>query len=182
MSLVTDSASSYFGSMLSQAGITSSNTQLQINVILSAWQLVVALLGSCLAEKLGRRKLALSSLISCSVFFYLLAGLTARYGTSDSKSGVYGTVACIFLYLGAYSFGITPLTAIYAPEVLSYNMRATGMAMNTMLTKACGVLVTMAFPYALADIGWMTYIANASWNIAFILYVYFNGSRRRGRR
>ncbi|KAI8170560.1 hypothetical protein K4K49_004245 [Colletotrichum sp. SAR 10_70] len=143
----------YFGRMLSQAGVTDPTTQLQINVILSSWQLVVAITGSTLAEKLGRRVLALGSLGTCSIFFYLLAGLTAKYG--------------------AYAFGITPLTAMYAPEVLSYNMRANGIAMQGILIKSCGVLVSMAFPYLMESIGWKTYIVNASWNILIWVYIYF---------
>ncbi|KAF9871964.1 hypothetical protein CkaCkLH20_10596 [Colletotrichum karsti] len=170
----------YFGRMLSQAGITDSTTQLQINVILSSWQLVVAVTGSTLAEKLGRRLLALGSLGACSAFFYLLAGLTAKFGTSGDKAGTYGTIACIFLFLGTYSFGITPLTAMYAPEVLSYNMRANGIAMQGILIKSCGVLVSMAFPYLFESIGWKTYIVNASWNILIWLYVYFEWVETKG--
>lgn len=167
--------------MLSQAGVTDPDTQLQINVILSSWQLVVAVAGSCLAERLGRRVLALTSLGTCTFFFYLLAGLTAKYGTSHEKAGTYGTIACIYLFLGAYSFGITPLTAMYAPEVLNYNMRASGTALLGMAIKSCGVLVTMAFPYMLQNIGWKSYIVNASWNIPFWVFIYFYWVETRGR-
>ncbi|CAG9989216.1 unnamed protein product [Clonostachys byssicola] len=170
----------YFGSMLTQAGIGNPTTQLQINVILSSWQLVVAITGSSLAEKLGRRFLALFSLGTCSAFFYVLAGLTAKYGTAGDKAGTYGTVACIFLFLGAYAFGITPLTAMYTPEVLSYNMRANGIAMQGILIKSCGVLVTLAFPYMLESIGWKSYIINASWNILLWLYIWFQWVETKG--
>lgn len=159
--------------MLSQAGVTKPNTQLQINVILSCWQLICAVAGSCLAERLGRRFLALVSLGTCSAFFYLLAGLTAKFGAANDKSDTYGTISVIFLFLGAYSFGITPLTAMYAPEILSYNIRATGLALQGIAIKSCGVLVTMAFPYMMEDIGWKTYIVNASWNVLFWLYIFF---------
>ncbi|KAH7376890.1 hexose transporter [Plectosphaerella cucumerina] len=170
----------YFGSMLKLAGIEDPTTQLQINVILSSWQLVVAVTGSSLAEKLGRRVMALTSLALCTFFFYLLGGLTSLYGDSGYRPGVYGTIACIFLFLGSYSFGITPLTAMYAPEVLSYNMRANGLAMLGMLIKSCGVLVTMAFPFMMESIGWKTYIVNASWNILIWLYVYFQWVETKG--
>jgi MFS-type transporter involved in bile tolerance (Atg22 family) len=166
--------------MLTQAGIGNPTTQLQINVVLSSWQLVVAITGSSLAEKLGRRFLALFSLGTCSAFFYILAGLTAKYGTAGDKAGTYGTVACIFLFLGAYAFGITPLTAMYAPEVLSYNMRANGIAMQGILIKSCGVLVTLAFPYMLESIGWKSYIINASWNILLWLYIWFQWVETKG--
>ncbi|KAL0263029.1 hypothetical protein SLS55_002004 [Diplodia seriata] len=163
----------YFSTMLEQAGITDASTQLQINVILSAWQLVVALSGSLLAERIGRRMSALSSLGSCTLFFYMLGGLTAKYGNSTNASGIYGTIACIFLFLGAYSFGITPLTVMYQPEVLSYSIRATGMSISTVTSNACGLLVTFAFPFALDAIGWKTYMINATFNVflwAFIAY------------
>ncbi|PQE16382.1 hexose transporter protein [Rutstroemia sp. NJR-2017a BVV2] len=155
-------------------------TQLQINVTLSAWQLVVAVSGTFLAERLGRRLLALLSLGACAIFLYLLAGLTAKFGTSSDKSGIYGTVACIFLFL-SYSFVITPLTAMYALEVLFYNMRANGIAMQGICIEVCGVFVTMAFPYMLESLGWKTYIFNASWNILFWVYGYFQWVETRGR-
>lgn len=127
--------------MLSQAGIKDSNTQLQINVILSAWQLVVAFIGSLSAEKIGRKVLCLVSLGFATIFFFMVGGLTAAFGESANKSGVYGTVASIFLFLGAYSFGLTPLTVMYGPEVLSYSLRATGMSLTTVASKSCGLLV-----------------------------------------
>ena len=167
--------------MLDQAGITNSTTQLQINVILSAWQLVVAISGSFLADRLGRRLLMLLSLGACTFFLFLLAGLTAKYGNTTDKSGTYGTVACIFLFLGAYSFGITPLTAMYAPEVLPFNMRANGTAVQGICIKASGVFVTIVFPYMFASLGWKTYIINASWNIIFWAYVYFQWVETKGR-
>ncbi|CAG9950555.1 unnamed protein product [Clonostachys rosea f. rosea IK726] len=163
----------YFGSMLTQAGIGNPTTQLQINVVLSSWQLVVAITGSSLAEKLGRRFLALFSLGTCSAFFYILAGLTAKYGTAGDKAGTYGTVACIFLFLGAYAFGITPLTAMYAPRGPVVQHARQWNRDAGILIKSCGVLVTLAFPYMLESIGWKSYIINASWNILLWLYIWF---------
>ncbi|KAF4954511.1 hypothetical protein FSARC_12124 [Fusarium sarcochroum] len=177
---VVDTLEYYFGSMLTQAGLGDPTTQLKINVCLSSWQLVVAIIGSGLSEKLGRRVLVLTSLGLCSVFFYLLAGLTAKFGTAGDTAGTYGTVACIFLFLGSYAFGITPLTAMYAPEVLPYNMRANGIAMQGIVLKSCGVLVSMAFPYMLEAIGWKTYIINASWNILLWIYIYFQWVETKG--
>ncbi|KAF2106105.1 hexose transporter [Lophiotrema nucula] len=161
----------YFGTMLEQAGIDDSNTQLQINVILSAWQLIVAFCGSLSAEKIGRKTLCLVSLGSATVFLYMVGGLTATFGEGTNRSGVYGTVASIFLFLGAYSFGITPLTVMYGPEVLSYSIRAGGMSLSTALSKSCGLLVTFAFPYGFAAIGWKMYMINASFNVLLWSFV-----------
>lgn len=62
----------YFGDMLTQAGITNVDTQLQINVILSAWQLICAVTGSVLAERIGRKWLAGISTALSAVFLYML--------------------------------------------------------------------------------------------------------------
>ncbi|KAF4126261.1 Sugar (and other) transporter [Geosmithia morbida] len=163
----------YFGTMLSQAGITSETKQLEINLGLSAWQFIAALTGSLLADRIGRRGLALISLGTCTIFFYILGGLTAAYGESENKPGVYATVATIYLYLGAYSFGITPLTSMYGPEVLSYSIRASGIACYAVGSELSGFFVTMVFPIMFDNIGWRTYMINASWNVLLWIFVYF---------
>lgn len=62
--------------MLSQAGITSTDTQLEINVILSVWCFACAIVGTCLADKIGRKPLAAGSLGVALVFLYLVGILT----------------------------------------------------------------------------------------------------------
>lgn len=144
----------YFGDLLSGAGITSPTTQLQVNVILTSWTLVIAILGSLFADKYPRKWLCAGSLTGGIVTLYLLAGLTALYGNTDNTSGIYGTVAMIFLYNATYAWGITPLTVLYPPEVLSFDLRAVGMGIYTFTTKLCGLFVTMAVPFGLAAISW----------------------------
>ncbi|KAJ1299580.1 hypothetical protein OPQ81_010401 [Rhizoctonia solani] len=152
----------YFGSMLTAAGISSSTTQLQINVILSSWQLVVALTGSVLAERLGRRALALTSLGACSVFFYMLAGLTAKYGSGDDQVRR--------LRHNRLHLPLPRLTTASASPSDGYGI----------LIKTCGVFISFVFPYLFEAISWKTYIVNASWNIIIWLYVYFHWVETRG--
>ena len=163
----------YFGTMLSQAGISSAATQLQINVILTARSLIIAVVFSWYVDTVSRKWLCSLRLGRGVICFYLLGGLTYAYGSGTNTAGIYGTIACIFLYNGTYSFGITPLTAIYPPEILSYQIRATGMAMYTFLTKGCGLFATFVFPFALEAIGWKTYIINASFDILMLAFVVF---------
>jgi MFS family permease len=159
--------------MLSEAGIKDATKQLQINVILNSWALVVSVTASFFSDKIGRKALCEISLAGCTIFFYLVGGLTGAYGTSTNTSGIYGTLAAIFLFVGSYHIGITPLTVLYPPEILSYRIRATGMGLYTLTTKLFGLLVTMAFPYSFAAIGWKTYMINASFNILLLLVVVF---------
>lgn len=170
----------YFGDMLSSAGISDPTTQLQINVILTSWTFVVAVVASFFADKLGRKTLCILSLSAGVVALYILAGLTAVYGNSGYKPGVYGTIAMIFIYNATYAWGITPLTVLYPPEVLSFDIRAVGMGIYTFTTKLCGLFVTMVVPFGLSAISWKVYIINASVDILMVSFVVFVWVETRG--
>ena len=158
----------YFGDILSGAGIEEPTTQLQVNVILTSWTLVVAVVASWYADWLGRKTLCSLSLVGQIITLFLLAGLTALYGESTNNSGIYGTIAMIFLYNATYAWGITPLTVLYPPEVLSFDIRAVGMGIYTFTTKLCGLLVTMAVPFGLEAIGYQFYIVNACADVLMV--------------
>ncbi|KAH7412312.1 general substrate transporter [Phaeosphaeria sp. MPI-PUGE-AT-0046c] len=170
----------YFGDILSSAGIDDPITQLQINVILTSSTLVVALVGSWFADKVGRKKLCAGSLSGGIAALYILAGLTAKYGTSGNKGGIYGTIAMIFIYNATYAWGITPLTVLYPPEVLSFDIRALGMGIYTLVTKLCGLFVAMVIPFGMQAISWKVYIINASIDILFVVFIVFVWVETRG--
>lgn len=157
--------------MMGSAGITDPDTQLQINVILTSFTLIVALVGSWFADKVGRKTLCATTLTAGLLSLYVLAGLTAKYGASGNKSGIYGTIAMIFIYNATYAWGITPLTVLYPPEVLSFDIRALGMGFYTLVTKLCGLFVAMVIPFGMEAISWKVYIINASIDILFVLFV-----------
>lgn len=161
----------YFGDLLTSAGITEPTTQLQVNVILTSWTLAVAILGSLCADKYPRKWLCAGSLTGGIITLYIFAGLTAAYGESNNSSGIYATVAMIFLYNATYAWGITPLTVLYPPEILSFDIRAVGMGLYTLTTKLSGLFVTMVLPFGLAAISWKVYIINASVDILMVVYV-----------
>lgn len=161
----------YFGDMLSNAGIASATTQLQINIILTAWTLVVAVVASWFTDRLGRKWLCSLSMAGQVIALFLLGALTKLYGSSSNNSGIYGTIAMIFLYNAFYAWGITPLTVLYPPEVLSYEIRAVGMAMYTFTTKLCGLFVSMVIPFGLNAIGYQFYFVNACFDIMLIVFV-----------
>ncbi|PQE19802.1 General substrate transporter protein [Rutstroemia sp. NJR-2017a WRK4] len=158
-------ASYYLGTMLDNAGITNTTTQLQINIVLNAWCLCCALVGTYYADALGRRATAIISTSLLTVFLFIVGALTKVYGTSTNKSGIYGTVAAIFLFQGAYSFGWTPLLYLYPPEVLSYPIRANGMGVFTFFLNGVALLCVFSFPFALDSMGWKTYMMNGAWDV-----------------
>jgi hypothetical protein len=93
------------------------------------------------------------------------------YGETSNESGIYATVAAIFLFMGSYSFGFTPLASIYPPEVLNYSIRSTGIGVYQFFTNGFGLMATMVFPYALNRIGWKTYMINGAWDVLQLIFV-----------
>lgn len=93
------------------------------------------------------------------------------YGTSENISGIYGTVASIFLFQGIYSLAWTPLIMLYPPEILNYTMRAYGVGLMEGLGNSFGLMIAYGFPYAFAAIGWKFYMINAVWDILQFIFV-----------
>lgn len=90
---------------------------------MSCWTFLRAVSESYFAGRVGRKPLCVVSLGCQPVLLSLFGGLTAIYGATNNLSGIYGTLAVLFLFQAIYSLGITPLTVLYPPEILSYEIR-----------------------------------------------------------
>lgn len=83
---------------------------------MNVWCLVIALIGTCFMERVGRKTMAIISTSLLTVFLFVFGGLNKANGTSTDTSGIYGSIAVLFLFQGSYSFGWTPLSVLYPPE------------------------------------------------------------------
>ncbi|KAI7190658.1 hypothetical protein KC316_g7677 [Hortaea werneckii] len=164
-------ASYYLGPLLTLAGITSTKVQLEVNIILNAWSLVCALCGTCSVDRLGRKTTALASATTLTVIIFIEGALTKVYGTSENDSGIYATVASVFLFMGAYSFGWTALLYLYPPEVLNYPIRAVGVGLFQFVANATAVLIVFTMPIALDNIGYITYFVNGAWDVLVVIII-----------
>ncbi|KAI1867534.1 hypothetical protein JX265_007336 [Neoarthrinium moseri] len=162
----------YLSKILDQAGVTDSNSQLQINVGISCWCFIVALTGSFMLDVLGRRKQTLACIAGMVVTLFMIGSLIKVFGESENESGIYATIAVVFLFQGFYSFSITPMTSVYPTEISQYKLRSAGIAIFRFFDCGFGLLCSFAMSYAMADIGWKFYLVNASWDIIFGLTVF----------
>ncbi|MCJ1239887.1 hypothetical protein MMC14_007885 [Varicellaria rhodocarpa] len=174
-------ASYYLGTMLSNAGITDTTTQLQINVILNAWCLLCSIGGTWSVDRWGRKPTAVVCTALLTTFLFIVGALTTVYGTSSSTSGIYGTVAAIFLFQGSYSYGWTPLLYLYPPEVLNYPIRANGMGVFQFVANGVALLIVWTMPIALANIGWKTYMINGAWDVVMVGLIAYYWVETKGR-
>ena len=83
----------------------------------------------------------------------------------------------IFLFGMVYSIGLTPLQALYPIEVLSFEMRAKGMAFSSLAVSVGGLLNQFAWPVSLKAMGWHTYIIFVIWDfVQFGVFYFFSKS------
>lgn len=169
---------SYFlGAVLQTCGYSDSIAQANITLINSCQQFVCAIVGAFLVDKVGRRPLLLFSFTGCCVVWLGMTIASAEFAKSGGGLHPDGSVsvgtnlnaskaslAMIFIFGAIFSIGITPLQALYPVEVLSFEMRAKGMAFSSLAVNAAGLLNQFAWPVAMRNIGWKTYIVFTIWD------------------
>ncbi|GAB7353158.1 hypothetical protein MBLNU459_g3691t1 [Dothideomycetes sp. NU459] len=161
-----NSVLSYFlGAVLDTAGITDPIKQSNISLGINCAQFAFAIFGATMADRIGRRPLLLFANIGCGLTWIGMTASSAVFSESGSKNAgaAKATLGFIYIFSFIFSIGFTPLQALYPVEVLSFEMRAKGMAFSNLAVSAGGLLNQFAWPVALAKIGWKTYIVFSVW-------------------
>jgi MFS family permease len=162
---------SYFlTGVLETAGVTNSTVRADLFAAMNAVQCIFSFAGAAFVDTWGRRPMLIWVNVGCSLCW---VGVTAAAGTyAQSKaadpnnpnkvaSGV--AVAMIYLFQVVYSIGWTPLQALYPVEVLSFEMRAKGMAFSNMFVTIGTMVNQFGFPVALQNLAWKTYPVFLIW-------------------
>lgn len=166
----------YMVPALKGAGFTSSIAQTNINLGYACFQFFFALVGAAFVDKIGRRPLMLNGMGGCClVWVAVLAASSQVYDSNGvlNHAASNAVLGFIFIFGAVYSFCLTPLQALYPVEVLSYEMRAKGMAFSSLAVNAGGLLNQFAWPVSLANIGWKTYIVFVVWDAIQTAIFYF---------
>ncbi|KAI0044397.1 general substrate transporter [Auriscalpium vulgare] len=158
--------------LLSNAGITSQNRKLTLNFVNSVTSFIGALSGAASVDHIGRRKLLLISTGSLVVVLAIVTGLLSKVSDSSGSRSTAG-ISFIYLFMVVYSFGWTPMQALYGAEVLSYEARAKGLAFLNLVNQASSCINTFALPVALEKITWKVYIIFLVWDAFEFLVIYF---------
>ncbi|KAJ4385704.1 hypothetical protein N0V93_010133 [Gnomoniopsis smithogilvyi] len=170
----------YFTQILDSVGITSTNAQTGINGGMSIWNLLWAIFGIVLTDKIGRRPLWLTSFVGMAFANVPLTIASAMYKKSGSTSAAYASVVFMFLYNSAFNIGCNPLPYSYTPEILPYNIRAKGMALLFFVSEGALVVNQYVNPIAMASIGYWYYVFYLGMLFLFIGIIYFTFPETRG--
>lgn len=93
----------------------------------------------------------LFSMGMCCLVWVGMTVASALFNQSGQHDGnaARATLSMIFIFGAVYSVGITPLQALYPVEVLSFEMRAKGMAFSSLSVAVGGLLNQFAWPISL---------------------------------
>jgi sugar porter (SP) family MFS transporter len=175
---------SYFLSkFLDTAGIVGDVKQTNVQLGMNAIQIVFAGLGATMVDRFGRRKMLIWVNVACCACWVAITTATSIANITDQSTpeeiaAVPGNVsravlATVYIFQICYSFGWTPMQALYPVEVLSFEMRAKGMAFSNLFT-SIGLLVNQfGIPVALKQIAWKTYIVFLIWCAVQATIIYF---------
>lgn len=165
----------FLPAVLDTVGYKSDDVKAKINLGYACFQYVFALIGAALVDRVGRRPLMLFSMGTCSICWIGVVAASGIYNTTGqtNHNAARAVIAMIFLFGAVFSVGITPLQALYPVEVLSFELRAKGMAFSSLSVNAAGLLNQFAWPISLKQIGWKTYIVFMVWCVVQTAVFYF---------
>ncbi|THU85454.1 general substrate transporter [Dendrothele bispora CBS 962.96] len=166
----------YLPTMMKNAGVTSSHTQLVYNFANSILSAFGAFLGASVTDRIGRRRRLYIGAFVLACLLSIVAALSANFGEAGNTniSGANASITFIFLFGIAYSFTYTPLQALYCAEVMKQDMRAKGMAVHILISNCAGFINTFANSVGLKNLGWKYYFVFVGWNLcASVLWFFF---------
>lgn len=165
---------SYFlPALLTTTGITDPETVLDINLGITISCGVAACSGASLMDRFGRRKILITCCAMLTLLWVGMLATTSVYSETKSSSAAKAAVAFIFLVGIVFSGAYTPLQALYPVEVLGFEQRAKGMALQNMAGNAASLINQFGLPVALQRITWKTYFVFLGTCAAETVYYYF---------
>ncbi|GAA5998046.1 uncharacterized protein JCM10292_002285 [Rhodotorula paludigena] len=147
----------YLGPVLNTVGVTDPIITTGINAGIAMWNLVLAGVGASLVERVGRRKLWITSTAGMLVCYIFLTGLSGGFDATQNQATGLTSIAFLFLTFGFYDIAWTPLSYSYTVELLPYSLRAKGMSLFIWSQQASLVFNGFVNPIALEQIGWRYY-------------------------
>ncbi|ETW84398.1 MFS sugar transporter [Heterobasidion irregulare TC 32-1] len=122
-----------------------------------------------LIERVGRRKLMLSTAFGQCITMVLLAIL----GSIDNSASRIISTALLFVFNTFFAIGWLGMTWLYPAEIVGIRIRAPANALSTASNWIFNFMVVMVTGPSFQNINWGTYIVFASLNAFIIPVVYF---------
>lgn len=158
--------------LLENAGITSQDRRLTLNFVNSVTSYIGALSGSAIIDRFGRRRILLLATGSIIGILAIVTGLLSDAGELSPMRSNAG-ITFIYLFMVVFSFGWTPMQALYPAEVLNYEARAKGLAFLGIVSQMASLINTFGLPVALEKLTWKVYLIFLFWDVFEVVIIYF---------
>jgi len=160
----------FLPNLLVIAGYTSQTQKITLNFVNSVTSFIGALTGSALVDYIGRRRLLL---MSTGTLVVLLTVASALLCDVNSHARGAAGISMIYMFMVVFSFGWTPMQALYPAEVLPYQSRAKGLAFLGVVVQASSCINTFGLPVAFQKISWKILLIFLFWDAFEFFMVYF---------
>tara|TARA_R110002003_G_scaffold296_9_gene18688 strand:+ start:16069 stop:17559 length:1491 start_codon:yes stop_codon:yes gene_type:complete len=154
-------------------GITSVFKQQGLNGGLQIYNWLLASGAALLAERLGRRRLFLTSAGTMLVFMVMVTICSAFYSTTNSLAAGYAVIVFLFLFLGGYVIGLTPIPILYVNEIWPSHLRVKGTSVFWVSQAVATCFNQYVNPIALKSIMWKYYLVYVGVLVAVIVFMFF---------
>ncbi|KAF1845394.1 putative lactose permease [Cucurbitaria berberidis CBS 394.84] len=163
----------YLAPVLQTVGITSYFKQQGINGGLQIYNWVLACGAALLAERVGRRFLFLTSAGTMLLFMIMVTVCSAQYSSTQSTSAGYAVIVFLFLFLGGYVIGLTPIPVLYINEIWPSHLRAKGASIFWVTQAVATCFNQYVNPIALERIMWKYYLVYVGILVFVVVFMFF---------
>ncbi|KAF2849747.1 general substrate transporter [Plenodomus tracheiphilus IPT5] len=154
-------------------GITSASRQQGINGGLQIYNWCLASVAALLSERAGRRRMFLTSAFTMLVFMVMITICSAVYSARRSIAAGYAVIVFLFLFLGGYVIGLTPIPILYVNEIWPSHLRTKGTSVFW-VTQAIAICFNQFVnPMALNSIAWRYYLFYVAVLVFVIGFMFF---------
>ena len=148
-----------------------SSVDSQILAAASQFSMVLgAVCCSWTVDRIGRRKLMLTSATMMSICFACLSGLVAH---PENIHGLKAATFFIYFYLFVYTLGFLGIPFLYASEVAMTQFRAPATGLATATSWLFNFIVAEVTSIGFASIGWKYFLVYCCINVVCVPTIYF---------
>ncbi|TPX07914.1 uncharacterized protein E0L32_010369 [Thyridium curvatum] len=163
----------YLSPALDTVGIHDSLDQLGIQLGEVAVYFIFTFVGAWLIDRMRRRTLIFSGLISF-VLCQTAATITSwQYSLHKSKATAVLTVVWFYIYQVCSASLIATMHNLYPVELLSLTLRSKGMGLYNMIQGAAGVVNTYGISVGIGKIGYKIWVVYIVYNTIQLIISYF---------
>jgi sugar porter (SP) family MFS transporter len=163
----------YLAPVLQTVGITNTFQKQGINGGLQIYNWFLAFGAALITEKAGRRRLFLTSASTMLVFMVLITICSALYSSTQSVTAGYAVIVFLFLFMGGYVIGLTPIPILYVNEIWPSHIRTKGTSVFWVSQAIAICFNQFVNPVALDRIAWKYYLIYVGVLVAVINFMFF---------